>query len=46
MGAASQTLNQQGGNGQQPANVFDAGLRAQLNALRAVPVDAVSLATR
>lgn len=45
MGAASQTLNQQAvtaSNPQTPPRRF----RAQLNALRAVPVEGLSLPTR
>ncbi|EDT0818767.1 flagellar basal body rod protein FlgF [Salmonella enterica] len=46
MGAASQTLNQQAVTASNLANASTPGFRAQLNALRAVPVDGLSLATR
>ncbi|EIQ7840335.1 flagellar biosynthesis protein FlgF, partial [Salmonella enterica subsp. enterica serovar Bareilly] len=45
MGAASQTLNQQAVTASNLANASTPGFRAQLNALRAVPVDGLSLAT-
>lgn len=46
MGAASQTLNQQAVTASNLANASTPGFRAQLNALRAVPVEGQSLATR
>lgn len=46
MGAASQTLNQQAVTASNPANASTPGFRAQLNALRAVPVEGLSLPTR
>ena len=46
MGAASQTLNQQAVTASNLANASTPGFRAQLNALRAVPVDGLSLPTR
>lgn len=46
MGAASQTLNQQAVTASNMANVSTPGFRAQLNALRAVPVEGLSLPTR
>lgn len=39
MGAASQTLNQQAVTASNLANASTPGFRAQLNALRAVPVE-------
>ena len=46
MGAASQTLNQQAVTASNLANASTPGFRAQLNALRAVPVEGLSLPTR
>ncbi|WP_075180984.1 flagellar basal body rod protein FlgF [Pantoea sp. 1.19] len=46
MGAASQTLNQQAVNASNLANASTPGFRAQLSALRAVPVEGLSLPTR
>lgn len=46
MGAASQTLNQQAVTASNLANASTPGFRAQLNALRAVPVNGWSLPTR
>ncbi|WNN46031.1 MULTISPECIES: flagellar basal body rod protein FlgF [Winslowiella] len=46
MGAASQTLNQQAVTASNLANAATPGFRAQLNALRAVPVEGMSLPTR
>jgi len=46
MGAASQTLNQQSVTASNLANASTPGFRAQLNALRAVPVEGLSLPTR
>lgn len=46
MGAASQTLNQQAVNASNLANASTPGFRAQLTALRAVPVEGLSLPTR
>lgn len=46
MGAASQTLNQQSVTASNLANASTPGFRAQLNALRAVPVEGLSLNTR
>lgn len=46
MGAASQTLNQQAVTASNLANASTPGFRAQLTALRAVPVDGLSLPTR
>lgn len=46
MGAASQTMNQQAVTASNLANVSTPGFRAQLNALRAVPVEGLSLPTR
>ena len=46
MGAASQTLNQQAVTASNLANASTPGFRAQLNALRAVPVEGLSLHTR
>lgn len=46
MGAASQTLNQQAVTASNLANASTSGFRAQLNALRAVPVEGLSLPTR
>lgn len=46
MGAASQTLNQQAVTASNLVNVSTPGFRAQLNALRAVPVEGLSLPTR
>lgn len=46
MGAASQTLNQQSVTASNLANASTPGFRAQLNALRAVPVQGLSLPTR
>lgn len=46
MGAASQTLNQQAVTASNLANASTPGFRAQLNALRAVPVEGLSLSTR
>ncbi|MEX9253059.1 flagellar basal body rod protein FlgF [Pseudenterobacter timonensis] len=46
MGAASQTMNQQAVTANNLANVSTPGFRAQLNALRAVPVEGLSLPTR
>ncbi|ATF93262.1 Putative proximal rod protein [Cedecea neteri] len=46
MGAASQTLNQQSVTASNMANASTPGFRAQLNALRAVPVEGLSLPTR
>ena len=45
MGAASQTLNQQAVTASNGERLY-AGFRAQLNALRAVPVEGLSLPTR
>ncbi|GHM27287.1 hypothetical protein ECZU45_10740 [Escherichia coli] len=42
MGAASQTLNQQAVTASNLANASTPGFRAQLNALRAVPVEGLS----
>lgn len=46
MGAASQTLNQQAVTASNLANSSTSGFRAQLNALRAVPVEGLTLPTR
>ncbi|WP_413504326.1 flagellar basal body rod protein FlgF [Serratia grimesii] len=46
MGAARQTLDQQAVTANNLANASTPGFRAQLSALRAVPVDGPSLATR
>lgn len=46
MGAASQTLQQQAVNANNMANVTTNGYRAQLAALRAVPVDGPSMPSR
>lgn len=46
MGAASQTLNQQAVTASNLVNASTPGFRAQLNALRAVPVEGLSLPTR
>ncbi|WP_435954242.1 flagellar basal body rod protein FlgF [Dryocola sp. BD626] len=46
MGAASQTLNQQAVTASNLANASTPGFRAQLNALRAVPVEGLSMPTR
>ncbi|WP_338562863.1 flagellar basal body rod protein FlgF [Erwinia sp. E_sp_B04_7] len=46
MGAASQTLDQQAVTASNLANASTPGFRAQLNALRAVPVQGLSLPTR
>ncbi len=46
MGAATQTLNQQAVTASNLANASTPGFRAQLNALRAVPVEGLSLPTR
>ncbi|MCT4706112.1 flagellar basal body rod protein FlgF [Enterobacteriaceae bacterium H11S18] len=46
MGAASQTLNQQAVTASNLANASTSGFRAQLSALRAVPVEGLSLPTR
>ncbi|XWJ89232.1 flagellar basal body rod protein FlgF [Phytobacter ursingii] len=46
MGAASQTLNQQSVTASNLANASTPGFRAQLSALRAVPVEGLSLPTR
>ncbi|MDF7761028.1 flagellar basal body rod protein FlgF [Kosakonia cowanii] len=46
MGAASQTLNQQAVTASNLANASTPGFRAQFNALRAVPVEGLSLPTR
>ncbi|ORM53504.1 flagellar biosynthesis protein FlgF [Pantoea conspicua] len=46
MGAASQTLDQQAVTASNLANASTPGFRAQLNALRAVPVNGWSLPTR
>lgn len=46
MGSASQTLNQQAVTASNLANASTPGFRAQLNALRAVPVEGLSLDTR
>ena len=46
MGAASQTLDQQAVTASNLANASTPGFRAQLNALRAVPVEGWSLPTR
>lgn len=46
MGAASQTLNQQAVTASNLANASTPGFRAQLNALRAVPVEGLTLPTR
>jgi len=46
MGAASQTLNQQAVTASNLANASTPGFRAQLNAMRAVPVEGLSLPTR
>ncbi len=46
MGAASQTLNQKAVTSSNLANASKPGFRAQLNALRAVPVEGLSLPTR
>ena len=45
MGAASQTLNQQAVTASNLANSSTPGFSAQLNALRAVPVEGLSLPT-
>ncbi|CAK9884673.1 MAG: Flagellar basal-body rod protein FlgF [Candidatus Erwinia impunctatus] len=46
MGAAAQTLNQQAVTASNMANASTPGFRAQLNALRAVPVEGQTLPTR
>ncbi|MEW5287723.1 MULTISPECIES: flagellar basal body rod protein FlgF [Erwinia] len=46
MGAATQTLDQQAVTASNLANASTPGFRAQLNALRAVPVEGLSLPTR
>lgn len=46
MGAARQTLEQQSITANNTANASTPGFRAQLAALRAVPVDGPSMATR
>lgn len=46
MGAASQTLERQAVTANNLANASTPGFRAQLNALRAVPVEGLSLPTR
>ena len=46
MGAARQTLEQQSITANNLANASTPGFRAQLAALRAVPVDGPSMATR
>lgn len=46
MGAASQTLNMQSVTASNLANASTPGFRAQLSALRAVPVEGLSLPTR
>lgn len=46
MGAATQTLDQQAVTASNLANASTPGFRAQLNALRAVPVQGLSLPTR
>jgi flagellar basal-body rod protein FlgF len=46
MGAASQTLNQQAVTASNLANASTPGFRAQLNAMRAVPVEGLTLPTR
>ena len=46
MGAASQTMNQQAVTASNLANASTPGFRAQLNALRAVPVEGLTLPTR
>jgi len=46
MGAASQTMEQQSVTASNLANASTPGFRAQLNALRAVPVNGLSLPTR
>lgn len=46
MGAASQTLNQQAVTASNLANASTPGFRAQLTALRSVPVEGLSLPTR
>ncbi|MCX8956377.1 flagellar basal body rod protein FlgF [Erwinia psidii] len=46
MGAASQTLDQQAVTASNLANASTPGFRAQLNALRAVPVEGQSMPTR
>ena len=46
MGAASQTMEQQSVTASNLANASTPGFRAQLNALRAVPVSGWSLPTR
>lgn len=46
MGAASQTLNQQAVTANNLANTSTPGFRAQLNALRAVPIEGPTLHTR
>ncbi|WP_220086976.1 flagellar basal body protein, partial [Lonsdalea populi] len=46
MGAASQTMEQQSVIANNLANVSTPGFRAQLNAMRAVPVEGPTLPTR
>lgn len=46
MGAASQTMEQQAVTASNLANSSTSGFRAQLNAMRAVPVEGLSLPTR
>ncbi|HKN03908.1 MAG TPA: flagellar hook-basal body complex protein, partial [Buttiauxella sp.] len=46
MGAASQTLNQQAVTASNLANASTPGFRAQLTALRSVPIEGPSLPTR
>ncbi len=46
MGAASQTLDQQAVITNNLANSSTTGFRAQLSAMRAVPIDGPTLATR
>lgn len=46
MGAASQTLNQQAVTANNLANINTPGFRAQINAMRAVPVTGLSIPTR
>jgi fagellar hook-basal body proteins len=46
MGAASQTMDQQSVTASNLANSSTPGFRAQLNAMRAVPVDGLSVPTR
>jgi flagellar basal-body rod protein FlgF len=46
MGAASQTLNQQAVTASNLANASTPGFRAQLTALRSVPIEGLSLPTR